>query len=186
MNRFTQVEAYGTSCITSCSSRQYNRKRAGIDALVRGSSTRFFSSQDLDWNGVCLEFHDASPTERSESLSADHVIALFTNHRARGESEISPGRFAPYSYSPGTINVFPAGSIPACRPATHTKMIVCSLDPSLLSELSAESDLPQAAHERLQPRVFSGPNLQGGGHTFMKGGTTFILGVTPHPHTPVR
>jgi hypothetical protein len=94
------------------------RKRAGIDALVRGSSTRFFSSQDLDWNGVCLEFHDASPTERSEASSADHVIALFTNHRARGESEISPGRFAPYSYSPGAINVFPAGSIPACRPVT--------------------------------------------------------------------
>ena len=109
MNRFTQVEACGTTRITSCSSRQYDRKRAGIDALVRGSSTRFFSSQDLDWYGVCLEFHDASPTERSEASSADHVIALFTNHRARGESEISPGRFAPYSYSPGAINVFPAG-----------------------------------------------------------------------------
>ena len=142
MNRFTQVEACETTRITSCSSRQYDRKRAGIDALVRGSSTRFFSSQDLDWNGVCLEFHDASPTERSEASSADHVIALFTNHRARGESEISPGRFAPYSYSPGVINVFPAGSIPACRPVTHTKMIICSIDPSLVSELSAESDLP--------------------------------------------
>jgi hypothetical protein len=41
----------------------------------------------------------------------DHVIALFTNHRARGESEISPGRFAPYSYSPGAINVFPPGRL---------------------------------------------------------------------------
>lgn len=30
--------------------------------MVRGSSTRFFSSQDLDCYGVCLEFHDASPT----------------------------------------------------------------------------------------------------------------------------
>jgi hypothetical protein len=75
MNRLTQVEACGTACITSCSSRQYNRKCAGIDALVRGSSTRFFSSQDLDWNGVCLEFHDASPTERSEASSADHVMS---------------------------------------------------------------------------------------------------------------
>jgi hypothetical protein len=82
MNRFTQVEACGTTRITSCSSRQYNRKRAGIDALVRGSSTRSFSSQALDWYGVCLEFHDASPTERSEASSADHVTALFTNHRA--------------------------------------------------------------------------------------------------------
>jgi protein-tyrosine-phosphatase len=100
MKRFPQVEACGTTRITSCSSRQYNRKRAGIDALVRGSSTRSFSSQALDWYGVCLEFHDASPTERSEASSADHVIALFTNHRARGESEISSGRFAPYSYSP--------------------------------------------------------------------------------------
>jgi hypothetical protein len=136
MNRFTQVEACGTTRITSCSSTQYSRKRAGIDALVRGSSTRFFSSQDLDWNGVCLEFHDASPTERSEASSADHFITLFTNHRARGENEISPGRFAPYSYSPGTINVFPAGWIPACRPVTHTKMIICSIDPSLVSELA--------------------------------------------------
>jgi hypothetical protein len=52
------LQVCGTTHITSCSSRQYNRKRAGIDALVRGSSTRFFSSQDLGWNGVCLEFHD--------------------------------------------------------------------------------------------------------------------------------
>ena len=118
MNRFTQVEASGTTRITSCSSRQDDRKRAGIDALVRGSSTPLVSSQDLDWNGVCLEFHDASPTERPEALSAYHFIMLFTNHQARGEKEISPGRFAPYSYSPGAINVFLAGSIPACRPVT--------------------------------------------------------------------
>jgi hypothetical protein len=43
---------------------------------------------------------------------------------------------------PVAINVFPAGSIPACRPVTYTKMIICSIDPSLVSELSAESDLP--------------------------------------------
>ena len=42
---------------------------------------------------------------------------------------------------PVAINVFPAGSIPACRPVTYTKMIICSIDPSLVSELSAESDL---------------------------------------------
>src|SRR5260370_5201147 len=85
---------------------------------------------------------DANQTEGVETASADHVIALFTNHRARGESEISPGRFAPYSYSPGVINVFPAGSIPACRPVTHTKMIICSIEPSLVTALSAESDPP--------------------------------------------
>src|SRR5260370_14214497 len=84
----------------------------------------------------------ASRPGTSQASSADHVIALFTNQRARGESEIEPGRFAPYSYSPGAINVFPAGSIPACRPVTHTKMIICSIDPSLVTELSAESDLP--------------------------------------------
>src|SRR5258705_2770605 len=101
MNRFTQVEACETTRITSCSSRQYDRKRAGIDALVRGSSTRFFSSQDLDWYGVCLEFLNTSPTERTEASSADIVIALFTNHRAPGETETWPGRLGPSPYSPG-------------------------------------------------------------------------------------
>jgi AraC family transcriptional regulator len=118
-----------------------SRVRSGIDALIRGSSKRLVSSQRLEWQGIRLELHHASPAERAESISADHLIAVITNHVARGESLISAGRFRPYSYFPGTINLFPVGPIPACRPSTDTKMIICALDPNFLTHIGAELDL---------------------------------------------
>ena len=116
----------------------------GIDALVRGSSTRLISSLRLEWQSVCVECHDAFPAERAESISGDHVAALFTDRVSRGESSIAAGRFAPYSYRPGTINLFPAGPIPACRPSTNTRMIICALDPTFLNKVSEEADVSLA------------------------------------------
>lgn len=116
----------------------------GIRAFVRGSSTRFISSRRLEWEGIGLEVHNASPVERCESRSAHHLITLFTNHVSRGESSTSQGRFAPYSYFPGTFNLSPAGPIPACRPLTDTRFIVCALEPGFLNDVRYESDSSSA------------------------------------------
>src|SRR5258706_6857539 len=90
----------------------------GINSFVRGSSNRLITSSGLGWKGVSVELHDASPAERNDSISAHHLIGLFTGHVSRGECSLSQGRFFPYSYHPGAINLFPAGPIPACRPFT--------------------------------------------------------------------
>jgi AraC family transcriptional regulator len=111
---------------------------AAIDAYVRGSSTRLFSSNKLGWDGVHLEHHKKHTAERGESVSPQHVIALFTSHVSRGESATPKGRRLPYSFPPGTINLFPAGPIGACRPTHDTSMIVCVLDPELVLQVGEE------------------------------------------------
>lgn len=115
---------------------------SGIGALVRGSSTRLIASNGLEWVGISLELHDASPVERCESVSADHLVSVVVDHPSSGETSLSPGRFAPYIYHPGAINLFPAGPIPACRPITRTKMIICALDPALVREIGDELSVP--------------------------------------------
>jgi AraC family transcriptional regulator len=118
---------------------------SGISALVRGSSTRLIASSGLEWGGVSLELHDASPVERYESVSADHLISVIVDHPSSGETSLSSGRFVPYLYHPGAINLFPAGPIPACRPSTKTKMIICALDPGLVRDVGEELNSPDVS-----------------------------------------
>jgi AraC family transcriptional regulator len=114
---------------------------------MRGPSMRLCSSSTLGWDGVHLEHHNAYPVERSESVSAHHTVVLFTNH-ARGESVVSPARYAPYSFFPGAINLLPAGPLGACRPFTDTKMIVCALAPKLMTEVEEELGAPSTGELR--------------------------------------
>lgn len=115
---------------------------SGISALVRGSSTRLIASSGLEWAGISLELHDAFPGERYESVSADHLVSVVVDHTSSGETSLSSGRFVPYAYHPGTINLFPVGPIPACRPFTKTKMIICALDPALVRDVGQELNSP--------------------------------------------
>lgn len=122
---------------------------SGINAMMRGLSTRLISSRGLGWGSVCLEVHRAFPAERKESKSDYHLIALITNHVAAGENSVSRGCFLPYSYSPGAINLYPAGLIPACRAFTETKMIVCAIDPMFVNEVGRELGSPSVTEFRL-------------------------------------
>ena len=121
---------------------------SGISALVRGSSTRLIASSGLEWAGISLELHDASPVERNESVSSDHLISVIVDHPSTGETSLSSGRFVPYIYHPGAINLLPAGPIPACRPFTKTKMIICALDPGLVRDVGEDSKSPAVSDLR--------------------------------------
>lgn len=120
---------------------------SAIDAFLRGPSIRLCSSSTLGWDGVHLEHHRALPAERSESRSAHHTIVLFTEH-ARGESAASSSRYVPYSFFPGAINLLPAGPLDACRPFTDTALIVCALDPKLVTEAGEELGTPSTGELR--------------------------------------
>ena len=121
-----------------------------IKFFVRGSSTQLLSSRGLGWEGVSLELHNAAPAEREESISGGHhIVTLLMDYVSRGETAISSRRFAPYSYHPGAINLIPAGPIPACRPITPTKMIVCALDTALVEEAGSELLSPRKELRRI-------------------------------------
>jgi AraC family transcriptional regulator len=118
--------------------RQTPPAGAAINAFVREPSTRLYSSGRLGWGGIHLEHHRCFQVERSGSLSPHHVIAVFTSHVSRGEICASRGHYVPYVYSPGEIKMYPAGPIGAVRPFTDTTMIVCALDPALVTEIEEE------------------------------------------------
>jgi AraC family transcriptional regulator len=130
----------------------------GIHSFVRGSSNRLISSSGLGWTGVSLEVHDASPTEKKEVISADHIIVLFTGHASRGEKS-SQGRCVPYSYDPGAMNIYPAGPLPAARLFTSARLIVCALDPRFVRESSSDLDVPRPSELRCAQN-FRDPSLQ--------------------------
>src|SRR5215469_17931964 len=109
-----------------------------INSFVRGSSLQLCASDGLGWGGVYLEHHRALPVERSDSVSPHHLVVLFTSHVSRGETSVAQARFVPYSFSPGTIRLYPAGPIGACRPVTDTTTILCALDPKLVAEVGEE------------------------------------------------
>jgi len=111
---------------------------AAINAFVRGSSARLCSTIKLGWDGVCLEHHRAFPVERNDSVAPHHLVVLFTSHISRGETSLAKARFVPYSFPPGTIKLYSAGPIGACRPSTDTTTILCALDPKLVAEVGEE------------------------------------------------
>ena len=111
---------------------------SAINAFVRGSSIQLCSSKNLGWEGVHLEHHRALPVERDDSISPQHLVVLFTSHVSRGETSVAQARFVPYSFSPGTIKLYSAGWIGACRPVTDTTTILCALDPKLVAEVGEE------------------------------------------------
>jgi AraC family transcriptional regulator len=121
---------------------------AAINAFVRGSSARLCSSDKLGWDGVCLEHHRAFPVERTESVTPHHLIVLFTSHVSRGETSVEQARFVPYYFPPGTIKLYSAGPIGACRPITDTTTILCALDPRLVAEVGQELGAPSTVEFR--------------------------------------
>jgi AraC family transcriptional regulator len=126
---------------------------AAINAFVRGSSARLFSSNKLGWDGVCLEHHRAFPGERNDSVSTHHLVALFTSHVSRGEVSAEHARFVPYSLSPGDIKLFSEGPIGACKTFTDNTMILCALDPRLVAEVGDDLGAPSTVEFRPIPNL---------------------------------
>jgi AraC family transcriptional regulator len=111
-----------------------------INSYIPGRSTILISSCDLGWKEISLELHAVLPGESEGSLSADHLIALFIDHVARVEMSGSSGHFVPNHVHPGSINLFPAGPVPAYRLFTPAKVILCALAADFINEISKELD----------------------------------------------
>jgi AraC family transcriptional regulator len=114
-----------------------------INSYIPDKSTILISSADLVWKEISLELHDVLPGRNEESVSADHLIALFIDRVASGEISHSRNHTVPYTVRPGDINLFPAGPIPAYRLFAPAKVILCSLVSQFVSEVSVESNMPR-------------------------------------------
>lgn len=113
-----------------------------VNALLSEFTTRLVSGERPGSESIHIEHHKASPYEKAPSTSANHLIALFQNHVARGESAVVPGHFVPFSYFPGTLNLYAQGPIPACRSFGDLTVIVCAIDPGFVSEVGKEIETP--------------------------------------------
>jgi AraC family transcriptional regulator len=110
----------------------------GINSFIRGQSNLLMSSIGLGWKDIAIEFHDAYAGMKEESISSDHLIALFADRVTRGEVATSKGRFVTRAFEHGAMNLFPAGPIPACRLFTPAKLMVCALTSDFVNDVSKE------------------------------------------------
>jgi AraC family transcriptional regulator len=113
--------------------------RTGIKSFIRGFSNQLLSSSRLGWKDLSLELHDASPAERDESVSPDHLIVMSIDGSMCGEKSISPNRFIPVSFDPSVISLLPAGPVSACKLFTPAKLLLCAVSPEFMAEVGEES-----------------------------------------------
>jgi AraC family transcriptional regulator len=107
-----------------------------------------------------LELHDASPAERGEAVSDDHLIPMSIDGTMCGEKTISPNRFVPVSFDPSVISLLPAGPVPACKLFTPAKLLICSVTPQFVAEICRELESP-AVTEFRRKLAFRDHSLRG-------------------------
>jgi hypothetical protein len=79
-------------------------KTPECEAFLRGPSSRWVSSQELNWKGFVIERHSVEPDERPESISEGYILGLWCN-TGIGEHPNGRGGHVPYTKHPGTITL---------------------------------------------------------------------------------
>ncbi len=110
-----------------------------IRTFLRGDSAMKLSSLDLGWSRVALEEHQASPREIPET-SIDSILLMLWqgNSNARGEHTSSGGSFVSYKKRPGTMTLYPSGSVPAARTSTASDLLFCAIDKKFFFNISEQ------------------------------------------------
>jgi AraC family transcriptional regulator len=125
-------------------------KTPECEAFLRGPSSRWVSSQELNWKGFVIERHSVEPDERPESISEGYILGLWCN-TGIGEHPNGRGGHVPYTKHPGTITFAPPGIVPAVRQRNRFEIILCALEPAFVS--CVEDELNQRPTTRLPYRT---------------------------------
>jgi AraC family transcriptional regulator len=123
-----------------------------VNPFIRGFSQQLLSSGHLSWKNLSLELHDASPAERGEAVSHDHLIAMSIDGTMCGEKALSSNHFVPVSFDPSVISLLPAGRVPACKLFSPARLLICSVAPQLVKEICWELEVPEVTEF---PRKFA-------------------------------
>jgi AraC family transcriptional regulator len=124
------------------------QKAAPVDAFVRGSSRRILSSVDLGWPRVVIERHCNQASERQESFSSHHILALWEMHTFDSEHEEVNGRLVRVTKRPGRIDFFPAGVLSGCYSSGPSDVVVCAFHPQFAKEVQEQLELDSAEELR--------------------------------------
>ncbi len=110
-----------------------------IRTFLRGDSIMKLSSLKLGWSHLALEGHEASPRDIPET-SIDSILLMQWqgNSNAHGEHTSSGGSFVPYKKRPGTMTLYPSGSVPAARTSTASDLLFCAIDKKFFFNISEQ------------------------------------------------
>jgi len=119
-------------------------------SIVRGQSKRLASSLDLGWKGFGVEHHLVPRGPKEEIPTNLHVIAIAAGKQVSyGQRANARGRFQSYVKEPQSVEIFPAGVLPAISPVTDTELIVCAFERNFVQSIAAEANEELAMPEIL-------------------------------------
>lgn len=117
---------------------------SSIDACVRGASVRRSSSSGLGWESIAVEHHLIDSSEKPQAAISHQIVSLASGLKVSSGEFVRNGRRLRYAKTPGAINLYSEGVVPAVYPSTQIDMILCALDPVFVEGVSAEQKSPFA------------------------------------------
>jgi hypothetical protein len=122
-----------------------------IDTLIRGSTIKGRSSQDLKWGEIAVERRVIEPHFRKEETLGPHYLLLWGDKPTLVDRAYRGRHFTRLVKQPGTLSMGTAGILPAVRAHSAYDVVACVLSPEFVDLCSLESDLGHTArpHEHL-------------------------------------
>ena len=96
------------------------------------------ASTDSMANGVAIELYRGAPGDGPENMSDKHIFTMGSKRPSRFELGRSVNRKISYVKQPGSLSLVPAGMCPGMRAETEFDLVVCALDPALVSAFDSE------------------------------------------------
>jgi AraC family transcriptional regulator len=96
------------------------------------------ASTDAIANGVSIELYRGVQGDGPENTSDKHILTMGSKRPSRFELGRNVNHKVSYVKQPGSLSLVPAGMCPGMRAETEFDLLVCALDPALVSTLDSE------------------------------------------------
>ncbi len=108
------------------------------------------SSDSHSWDGPLVEHHRIPEGERVETVTARHVLWLWTTSYS-GEYAGPHRRFVRCSKGRGALTVTPVGPVPTLHSHKASEVILCALDSNYVGSILSELDRQPIAEPIIRP-----------------------------------
>ena len=130
----------------------FHRRRLILGVSVTESFDSFLArlslqaaSTDAIASGVAIELYHGVQGDGPENTSDKHILTMGAKHPSRFDCHR-----VSYIKQPGSLSLVPAGMWPGMRAETDFDLLVCALDPALVSTLDSELERRPEGELRLQ------------------------------------
>jgi AraC family transcriptional regulator len=117
------------------------------------------ASTDAIANGVSIELYRGVQGDGPENTSDKHILTMGSKRPSRFELGRNVNHKVSYVKQPGSLSLVPAGMCPGMRAETEFDLLVCALDPALVSTLDSELERRPEGELRLHAN-FQDPAAQ--------------------------